>query len=340
MHHQAPGLSLAHGIGHDASDASPLGFVRLGFEHMLLGWDHLLFIAGVIVVCRNWWLAAKMITVFVIGHSTTLILASVLGVGLDPTLVDLVIAVSVIFVGYFAVSGREINFRLFGAIVFGFGLIHGLGLASRLEDIGLPDEGKLARVIGFNIGIELGQLTAVLAFAAIAYVASQVLDDTSRAGLVAGGVVLLGGVAAVVFVLFRMLNPPFGEPTELALPARSTCTLAERTAAFSTLGGGHPAQSFTEPSDRAPMDDFSHTIVDGYLIVLYPQSASTDDTDTLRTWVNSENGATVFSGPNPETTDRFEAHTLYETLSCEELEMGPLVDFQTAWLATLDGGVR
>ena len=177
-------IALAHGIGHGASDASVFGFIGLGFEHMLLGWDHLLFIAGMILVCRNWWLAAKMITLFVVGHSTTLILASVFGFGLNPTLVDLVIAASVLFVGYLAISGQELDFKIFGAIVLGFGLIHGLGLAARLDDIGLPDDGKLARVIGFNVGIELGQLTAVAAYAAIGYVAAKILDNhrSSKAG--------------------------------------------------------------------------------------------------------------------------------------------------------------
>jgi HupE / UreJ protein len=177
----------SHGIGGGAADASAMEFVRLGFEHMLLGWDHLLFIAGMIVVCRNWWLSVKMISLFVLGHSATLILASVLDWGLHPTLVDLVIAMSVLFVAFFGVSRRAVDFTKFGVVVLSFGLIHGLGLAARLDKIGLPDDGKLTKVIAFNIGIELGQLSVVLGYAALGFVAAKVLATTDRARQIASG---------------------------------------------------------------------------------------------------------------------------------------------------------
>jgi hydrogenase/urease accessory protein HupE len=329
--------ALAHGIGGDAADASTLEFIRLGFEHMVLGWDHLLFIAGVILICRNWWLAAKMITVFVIGHSTTLILASVLGWGLNPALVDLVIAISVLFVGFVAITDRKVDARIFAAVVLGFGLIHGLGLAARLDAIGLPDEGKLPKVLAFNLGIELGQLTVVLAYAALGYVATRVLAESADRGRqIASGVVVLGGAAAFFLTLIAVLNPPLGEPTHLALSERSTCVLEERTKEFPSSGGAHPQQLFTEPSDDSPMQDFGHTIIDGFVIVLYPQDTATEDIDTLRTYISSEKGEFVLGGPNPEPSDGFEVHNLYETLTCEELEMGTIVDFRNVWIESVE----
>ncbi|MGL5823331.1 MAG: HupE/UreJ family protein [Nocardioides sp.] len=327
---------LAHGIGGDASDASIGEFVRLGFEHMVLGWDHLLFVVGMLLICRNWWLAAKLISVFVLGHSSTLILAGAMGWGLNPTLVDLVIAMSVLVVGAFGISGRAVDVTKFGAVVLVFGLIHGLGLAARLEDIGIGEDGKLVRVVAFNLGVELGQLAAVFGFATVGYVAVKVLARTDRARVVASAGVLIGGVAALIAVLLQALNPPIGQPTELALPERSTCSLAERTRELFSAGGEHPQQLFTEPSDPAPMADFGHTMEDGFVIVFYPRSANSQDVDTLRTYVNSDKGEFVLAGPNPEESEVFEVHTFYETLSCAELEMGNLVDFRNAWIESVE----
>lgn len=331
-------IVLAHGIGDDAADASAIEFIQLGFEHMLLGWDHLLFIAGVILICRSWWLAAKMITVFVIGHSTTLILASVLGWGLNPALVDLVIAMSVLFVGFIAIADRKVDFRIFAAVVLVFGLVHGLGLAARLQALGLPDEGKLLKVLAFNVGVEFGQLTAIAGFAVLALAAQKVMGEAiDRGRQIGSGIVLLGGSAAFFLTLIAVLNPPLGEPTDLALSERSTCSLEARTTEFPAPGAGqHPQQLFTEPSDDSPMQDFGHTIVDGFVIVLYPQDAATEDIDTLRAYVNSEKGEYVFGGPNPEPSDVFEVHNLYETLTCDELEMGYVVDYRNAWIESVE----
>lgn len=326
---------LAHGIGGDAADATPVEFVRLGFDHMVLGWDHLLFIAGVILVCRSWVLAAKMISVFVVGHSTTLILASVLGWGLDPTLVDLVIALSVIFVGGYGLSGRALDVRSFGAIVLGFGLFHGFGLAARLDELGLPEDGRLLKVVAFNVGVELGQLAAVAALAAAAYIVGKLIAVSDTTRLVLAGGVALGGAAASVLVLLQLLNPPLGEPTNLAISERSSCVLAERTREFLTTGT-HPAEVFTEPTADSPMNDFGHTMGDGFVIVLYPRDLPSRDVDTLRTYVTSERGEFVLAGPNPDDSEHVEVHNLYETLTCDALEMGPLVEYRDAWIASVE----
>lgn len=324
----------AHGIGANAADSEAWEFIQFGFEHMLLGWDHLLFIAGVIIVCRNWWLAAKMITIFVVGHSATLILASGLGWGVDPTLVDFIIAVSVLFVGGWALAGRPADLKIFGSVVLGFGLIHGLGLAARLDEVGLPS-GSYLKVIAFNLGIELGQLTAVLAFAALTYVGAKLVSAKDTARQVLSGGVIAGGVLACVVVLLAIVNPPLGEPTRLALSDGSSCELTERTREFGSIGK-HPNNIFTEPGDEAPMDDFGHTMGDGFVIVLYPEDLPTADLDTLRGYVTSEEGEFVLAGPDPVASDKIAVHNLYETLTCDKLELETLVEYRDVWIKSVE----
>jgi hydrogenase/urease accessory protein HupE len=156
-----PGAAFAHGVGGTSDTAG--GFVWLGFTHMLLGWDHLLFIAGVVLLAGQVKRAAKLISVFAAGHSTTLIVATLAGWRANATMVDIVIALSLAFVGVIGWAGRPTRWRWFAAAVLGFGLVHGLGLSTRLQELGVHHDGTLlARVIAFNIGVEIGQLLAVL----------------------------------------------------------------------------------------------------------------------------------------------------------------------------------
>ena len=157
----APQGAWAHGIANSARHKSIPEFLPLGIEHMLLGWDHLLFIAGVVLLAGNLRRAAKLITLFVAGHSLTLLIATMAGWQISAVAVDVVIGLSVVFVGVIGVRDRPRDWRLIGAAVFGFGLIHGLGLSTRLQHLGLPDDGLLARVIAFNVGVEIGQLLAL-----------------------------------------------------------------------------------------------------------------------------------------------------------------------------------
>ena len=173
--------ALAHGIGGDATDKSVIEFVPLGVEHMLLGWDHLLFIVGVVVLAAGLRRAAKLISLFVAGHSLTLLVATLAGWQLSATLVDIVIALSLAYVGahglqlyrpsreapgraIFVRGGRNagVNWGPVAGAVFAFGLVHGLGLSTRLQHLGLPEDGLVWRVIAFNVGVEIGQLVAIL----------------------------------------------------------------------------------------------------------------------------------------------------------------------------------
>jgi hydrogenase/urease accessory protein HupE len=148
-----PGVALAHGIGGEAANLGLWGFIPLGIEHMLLGWDHLLFIAGIVLLAGQLKRSAKLISLFVLGHSTTLILATMVGWKLNATLVDVVIALSLVFVGVVGWIGRPKQWNWFALCILGFGLIHGLGLSTRLQDLGIPRDGSLLpKVIAFNVG--------------------------------------------------------------------------------------------------------------------------------------------------------------------------------------------
>jgi hydrogenase/urease accessory protein HupE len=183
----APQLAQAHGIADSARNKSVGEFVPLGIEHMLTGFDHLLFIAGVVLLAGTARRAAKLISLFVLGHSLTLLAATLSGWQISATLVDVVIALSVAYVGVLNLRGGEPDWRMVGGAVFGFGLVHGLGLSTRLQHLGLPDEGLLGRVIAFNVGVEIGQLVAIALVVSIGTLVLRrvPLQQLRRAGAVA-----------------------------------------------------------------------------------------------------------------------------------------------------------
>jgi hydrogenase/urease accessory protein HupE len=154
------GPAQAHGVEATGQE-SVLDFVGLGLTHMLSGWDHLLFIAGVVILAWQPGRAARLLSLFALGHSITLITATVAGWKLNAAWVDIIIADSVAFVGIVGLLGRPRRYRWFGLAVLGFGLVHGLGLATRFQALAVPPEGTLSRLLAFNIGVELGQLLAL-----------------------------------------------------------------------------------------------------------------------------------------------------------------------------------
>ena len=162
--------ALAHGIPEADRQAiiegGNLRYLLLGAEHMVTGYDHLLFLLGVVFFLRRFGEIVKFITAFTLGHSITLLFATLLGVTANYFLIDAVIALSVIYKGFENMDGfrRYIEVEppnlLF--MVFGFGLIHGFGLSTRLQQLPLPEEGLVWRILSFNVGVELGQIAALV----------------------------------------------------------------------------------------------------------------------------------------------------------------------------------
>jgi HupE / UreJ protein len=139
-------------------------FVYLGAKHMVTGYDHLLFLFGVIFFLYRLKDVTIYVTLFAIGHSSTLLLGVLTGVSVSSYLVDAVIGLSVV---YKALDNLGAFQRWFGvqpdtrAATLLFGLVHGFGLATKLRDFELSADGLVANLIAFNIGVEIGQLLAL-----------------------------------------------------------------------------------------------------------------------------------------------------------------------------------
>ncbi|MBC8285480.1 MAG: HupE/UreJ family protein [Nitrospinae bacterium] len=166
----AHGMSEAEkqGILHGGN----LQYLKIGAIHMLTGFDHLLFVFGIVFFLTTFIDVIKYITAFTLGHSVTLITATLLGVTVNYFLIDAVIALSVCFIGFGNLGGFKKYFEnglnMIWA-VFIFGLIHGFGLSTRLQQLPLGDEGLIWRILSFNLGIELGQIVALCVMVAILF---------------------------------------------------------------------------------------------------------------------------------------------------------------------------
>ena len=163
-----PSLAHAHGMSEaeiqTILEGGNLQFLKIGATHMLTGYDHLLFVFGIVFFLTTFMNVIKFITAFTIGHSITLIAATMMGVTVNYFLIDAVIALSVCYIGYENIGGFRKYFEKSPNLilaVFIFGLIHGLGLSTRLQQLPLGEEGIILRILSFNLGIELGQIVAL-----------------------------------------------------------------------------------------------------------------------------------------------------------------------------------
>ncbi len=146
-------------------------YTELGIEHILLGIDHLLFVLCLLLIVQSPWMLVKTVTAFTVAHSITLGLATLGVVNIPPRPVEAAIALSIVFLAVEILHARQGKFRLTyhhpWAVAFGFGLLHGLGFAGALSEIGLPQSEIPVALLFFNVGVEIGQLIFVLAFLAL-----------------------------------------------------------------------------------------------------------------------------------------------------------------------------
>ena len=140
-------------------------YLELGVEHILLGIDHLLFVLAMLLLVRSWGRLVATITAFTGAHSITLALATLGFVQVPPKPVEAAIALSIVFVAVEIVHGRMgrpgLTERWPWVVAFAFGLLHGLGFASALREVGLPESAIPSALLFFNLGVELGQLAFV-----------------------------------------------------------------------------------------------------------------------------------------------------------------------------------
>lgn len=158
--------SFAHTINY-ALEKAPAGdvvmyYLKLGFTHIIPeGFDHILFVTGLCLLSNKIKVILWQATAFTVAHSITLALSMKNVIVAPPAIVEPVIALSILFVAIENLLLTELRpWRI--ALVFLFGLIHGMGFASSLNEIGLPRNKFLTSILSFNVGVELGQITVIL----------------------------------------------------------------------------------------------------------------------------------------------------------------------------------
>ena len=158
-----PSVQL-HGSAEDKRGRGEIGttYTALGVEHILMGWDHLAFVIGLLFLVGFQRRLLLTITAFTAAHSVTLACSALHLLTLRPAPVEATIALSIMLVAGESLRKRETLSRRWPALVaFLFGLVHGLGFAGALEEIGLPEHNLWVALLGFNLGVELGQLLVV-----------------------------------------------------------------------------------------------------------------------------------------------------------------------------------
>ncbi|MEK6975809.1 MAG: HupE/UreJ family protein [Candidatus Thermoplasmatota archaeon] len=164
-------LAQAHGVGEgdagfiEGNDGLALGpYMYLGAKHMVTGYDHLLFLLGVIFFLFRLRDVAIYVSMFTLGHSATLLLGVLGGIHADASLVDAIIGLSIVYKGFDNLGGFQ---RVLGfqpntkAAVLGFGLVHGFGLATKVQELTVSRDGLVGNILAFNVGVEVGQVLAL-----------------------------------------------------------------------------------------------------------------------------------------------------------------------------------
>ena len=200
-------VAVAHGVDANTrlflqanQDVAIGPFLYIGAKHMLTGYDHLLFLFGVIFFLFRTRDILIYVSLFTLGHSLTLFFGVLENVSVNAYLIDAIIGLSVVYKGFDNLGGFQ---RLFAtqpntkAAVLIFGLFHGLGLATKLQDFDLPAEGLWKNLLAFNVGVEIGQFLALFFIIILlnfwrrfkSYFSFAVLANTL---LMAAGLVLCG----------------------------------------------------------------------------------------------------------------------------------------------------
>lgn len=208
--------ALAHGVAEgDKGYIEQIGgaqigaFLYLGAKHMVTGYDHLLFLFGIVFFLYRMKHVATYVTLFAIGHSTTLLAGVLLGTNVSSHLVDSIIGLSIV---YKALDNMRAYERWFGvrpstkAAVLIFGFFHGFGLATKLQEFSLSPDGLVVNLVAFNVGVEIGQILALGAILIVMGYWRRTSSFrrhafTANAVLMTAGFILFGYQLAGYFVL-------------------------------------------------------------------------------------------------------------------------------------------
>ncbi|WP_229408960.1 HupE/UreJ family protein [Janthinobacterium sp. J1-1] len=163
--------AFAHGVSESdksflqgSTGVQFLPFMYLGAKHMVTGYDHLLFLCGVIFFLYRMKDIGLYVTLFAVGHSTTLLMGVLNGWHINAYFVDAIIGLSIVYRAFDNLGGFQTVFGVQPnkkAAVLIFGFFHGLGLATKLQDFALSPDGLIPNMVAFNIGVEIGQLLAL-----------------------------------------------------------------------------------------------------------------------------------------------------------------------------------
>jgi hypothetical protein len=168
-------MSVTQALAHDVTPGDAgyiqeiwgvhvIPFVYLGAKHMITGYDHILFLLGVVFFLYHMRDVALYVSLFAVGHSVTMLLGVMMGWGINAYIIDAIIGLSVV---YKALDNLGLYQRWLGfqpnteAATLIFGLFHGTGLASKILEYEIAEDGLLANLLSFNVGVEVGQLLAL-----------------------------------------------------------------------------------------------------------------------------------------------------------------------------------
>jgi flagellar biosynthesis protein FlhB len=204
-----PLLGWSHGVSQSIMDAmasaSLMDFIYFGAEHMVTGYDHILFLIGVVFFLSNYTDIFKFITAFTIAHCITLIFATFYGITANAYLIDTVIAFSVIYKGFENLDGFKkwfsVNAPNLILMVFIFGLIHGFGLSTKLQEVAVASgiNLSLAQILCFNVGVEFGQIAVlIILFPLLSLLRGKSFDSISK---IANGLLVVAGVCLLAYQL-------------------------------------------------------------------------------------------------------------------------------------------
>lgn len=185
-------------------------YTVIGIEHILLGFDHLLFVLALVMIVKSTRLLLLTITAFTLAHSITLSLATLGALQVPGPLVEAIIALSIVFMASEIMHRRQgrigLTARKPWIIAFAFGLLHGLGFAGALAEVGLPENNIPLALLFFNVGVEVGQVLFIVALLGLFHTLQKALNGRFElAKLEPVPVYLIGGIASY-WVLERVLG--------------------------------------------------------------------------------------------------------------------------------------